>query len=292
MNWSGILEVLPQTVISGLVMGLVYALIAVGLSLIYGLMDIVNFAHGEYMMAAMYAAFFAWSLLGIDPLYAIPLLILLMAALGYLTYKGVIKRILTAPPLAQIFATYGLVVLMRGLAQLFFSADFLSVVDPISSGRLSLFGLFVGTAKIVSAVGAVLTLIVLALILNKTKLGLAVRATACDRNAAELMGISTDVVLAAGWALGIGCTGVAGALMVNFNYVNPQVGAMFGLLSFVAVALGGFGSLLGAFVGAIIIGLVEAVGGVLIGPSYKYALVFALYLIAILIRPQGLFGKN
>jgi len=292
MNLSGILEVMPQTVISGLTMGLVYALIAVGLSLIYGLMDIVNFAHGEYMMVAMYAAFFAWSILGIDPLFSIPILILLMAIMGYLTYKGVIKRILTAPSLAQIFATYGIVVLLRGLAQLFFSADFYSVVDPIASGRVIIFGIYLGTAKVVAAVAAIITLGLLALILNKTKLGLAVTATACDRNAAELMGMNTDGVLAIGWALGIGCTGVAGALLMNFNYVNPQVGAMFGLLAFVAVALGGFGNLGGAFIGAIIIGLVEAVGGVLIGPSYKYALVFALYLVAVLIKPQGLFGKS
>lgn len=292
MNWSGILEVLPQTIVSGLAMGLVYALIAVGLSLIYGLMDIVNFAHGEYMMIAMYAAFFAWSLFSLDPIFSIPFTLLLMAVLGVFTYYGVIKRIMTAPALAQIFGTYGILVLLRGLAQLFWTADFRTVVDPIASGRVELFGLYLGTGKVISAIGAVITLAVLALILSKTRLGLAVRATAADRKAAELMGINTDVVLAVGWGLGVGCTGVAGSLLVNFNYVNPQVGALFGLLAFVAVALGGFGNLFGAFVGSIIIGLVEALGGVLIDPSYKYAIVFAIYLAAVLVRPQGLFGKQ
>lgn len=292
MAWAGILEVLPQTILSGLIMGLVYALIAVGLSLIYGLMDIVNFAHGEYMMIAMYGAFFAWSLFAFDPIFSLPLVTLVMAGLGVLTYLGIVKRLLTAPSLAQIFGTYGIVVFLRGVAQFFWTADFRTVTDPITSGRVSLFGLFLGTPKIVAAVGAIVTLGLLWLILSKTKLGLAVRATASNRHAAELMGINTDRVLAIGWALGVGCTGVAGGLLVNFNYVFPQVGALFGLLAFVAVALGGFGNLFGAFVGSIFIGLFEAVGGVIIGPSYKYAIVFAIYLLAVFIRPQGLFGKS
>lgn len=292
MEWSGILEVLPQTILSGLIMGLVYALIAVGLSLIYGLMDIVNFAHGDYMMLAMYGAFFAWLLFGLDPMFSLPLSALIMALLGVLTYYGIIKRLLTAPSLAQIFGTYGIVVLLRGLAQFLWTADFRTVTNPIASGRVSIFGLYVGTPKIVAAVGAILTLGILWLVLSKTKLGLAVRSTASNRYAAELMGINTDRVLAIGWALGVGCTGVAGSLMVNFNYVFPQVGALFGLLAFVAVALGGFGNLFGTFVGSIFIGLFEAVGGVVIGPSYKYAIVFAIYLLAVFIRPQGLFGKS
>ena len=291
MNWSGILEVLPQTIVSGLAMGLVYALIAVGLSLIYGLMDIVNFAHGEYMMMAMYAAFWGWSLLGLDPLYSIPLCAVIMAALGAATHFGIMRRILTAPSLAQISGTYGLVVLLRGLAQFLWKADFRTIVDPIVSGRIQILGLYVGTGKVVAAVGVLLTLGLLALLLNKTKLGLAIRTTASDREAAELMGINTDLALAMGWALGVGCTGVAGALLANFNYIFPQVGALFGLLAFVAVALGGFGNLGGALVAAVLIGLFEAVGGLLIAPAYKYAVVFVIYLITVLVRPYGLFGK-
>ncbi|MGB9553404.1 MAG: branched-chain amino acid ABC transporter permease, partial [bacterium] len=275
----------PQTTLSGLLMGLVYALISVGLSLIYGLMDIVNFAHGEYLMLGMYSAFWAWFLFNIDPLFSIPISAAVMALLGVLTYFGIIKRILTAPSLAQIFGTYGILVFLRGLAQLLWTADFRNVVDPIASGRINFFGLYLGTGKVVAAAGAAITLVIFALVLNKTKLGLSVRATASDRSAAELMGINTDKVLAIGWALGIGCTGVAGSLLVNFNYVSPQVGALFGLLSFVAVALGGFGSLTGAFIGAVAIGLFEAIGGVLFGPSYKYAVVFCLYLVAVLLRP-------
>jgi branched-chain amino acid transport system permease protein len=291
MNWSGILEVLPQTIVSGLAMGLVYALIAVGLSLIYGLMDIVNFAHGEYMMMAMYAAFWGWSLLGLDPLYSIPLCAVIMAALGAATHFGIMRRILTAPALAQISGTYGLVVLLRGLAQFLWKADFRTIVDPIVSGRIQILGLYVGTGKVVAAVGVLLTLGLLALLLNKTKLGLAIRTTASDREAAELMGINTDLALAMGWALGVGCTGVAGALLANFNYIFPQVGALFGLLAFIAVALGGFGNLAGALVAAVLIGLFEAVGGLLIAPAYKYAVVFVIYLITVLVRPYGLFGK-
>jgi branched-chain amino acid transport system permease protein len=292
MAWTGILEVLPQAILSGLIMGLVYALIAVGLSLIYGLMNIVNFAHGEYMMLAMYGSFFAWFLFGMDPLLSLPLTALAMAGLGVLTYYGIVKRLLTAPSLAQIFGTYGILIFLRGLAQFFWTADFRTVTDPITSGRVSILGLNVGTPKIVAAVGAIVTLGILWLILNKTKLGLAVRATASNRYAAELMGINTDRVLAIGWALGLGCTGVAGALLLNFNYVFPQVGALFGLLAFIAVALGGFGNLFGAFFGSIFIGLFESVGGVIVGPSYKYAIVFAIYLLALFIRPQGLFGKK
>lgn len=292
MNWSGFLEILPQTIASGLIMGLVYSLIAVGLSLIYGLMDIVNFAHGEYMMLAMYAAFFMWSIFSVDPLLSIIPLIAIMAVLGVLTYKGIIRPILGTQGIAQIFATYGLMVMLRGAAQFFFTSDFRTVVNPIVSGRVQIFGIYIGTAKIVAAAGALITLLLLAVLLNKTKLGLAVKATAFDRRAAELMGINTESILALGWAIGIGCTAIAGSLLVNFNYVNPMVGSMFGILAFVAVALGGFGNLVGAFIGALLIGLVEAVGGVAVGSSYKYALVFGLYLVAIMLKPQGLFGKK
>ena len=149
-----LIQILPQVVLSGLAMGLVYALIAVGLNLIFGLMDLVNFAHGEYMMLAMYIAFWMWALVGVDPLIALPLCAAVLFLIGVGTYWGIIKRILAAPQLAQIAVTFGLLVFFRSLAQLLWTPDFRTVVNPVLSGTIQIAGLSTGTGKLAAGVGA------------------------------------------------------------------------------------------------------------------------------------------
>jgi branched-chain amino acid transport system permease protein len=149
-------EVVAQALLSGLLMGFVYALIAAGLSLIFGLMEIVNFAHGEFLMLAMFTVFWAWALGGVDPLLTLPLATALLFGLGWIVYRGVIRRILGAPMLAQIFATFGLAVFLRSGAQFLWTPDFRLVQNPWLRGRLSLFGLFVGAPQLGAAVAALL----------------------------------------------------------------------------------------------------------------------------------------
>ena len=284
-------EIVLQAVVSGLLMGFVYALIAAGLSLIFGLMEIVNFAHGEFLMLAMFASFWAWALWRLDPLVSLPLSTLALAALGWATYHGLVRFILDAPMLAQIFATFGLAVFLRSGAQALWGADFHLVKDPLVQGRLAIGGVFIGVPQVVASVGALLAFGVLYWFITRTETGLALQATAQDRQAASLMGIDTQRMFGLGWALGGACVGVAGALLTTFFYVFPDVGASFALLAYVAVALGGFGNVPATLAGGVVVGLVEVVGGVLIDPSLKLIGVFALYLIVVLWRPQGLFGR-
>ena len=283
-------EIVAQSLVSGLLMGFVYALIAAGLSLIFGLMEIVNFAHGEFLMLAMFATFWAWSLGHLDPLVTLPGAAALLFVVGVLVYKGIISRILGAPMLAQVFATFGLAVFLRSGAQFLWTPDFRLVQNPWVSGRLSLFGLFIGTPQLTAALAALAAFALLYGFITRTETGLALQATAQDRQAAALMGIDTERMFALGWGLGAACVGVSGALLANFFYVFPDVGAVFALIAYVTVALGGFGNVPATLAAGVCVGLVEVLVG-LWAPAFKYVGVFVLYLAVVLVRPQGLFGR-
>jgi branched-chain amino acid transport system permease protein len=284
-------EVLLQGIVSGLLMGFVYALIAAGLSLIFGLMEIVNFAHGEFLMLAMFSTYWAWALWRLDPAVSLPLTAAALFLLGFATYHGLIRWVLGAPMLAQIFATFGLAIFLRSAAQAIWGADFHLVKDPLVQGRISLGGLFIGLPQLVASVGALLAFVFLNWFISRTETGLALQATAQDRQAASLMGINTEWMFALGWGIGAACVGVAGALLTIFFSVFPDVGATFALLAYVTVALGGFGNVPGTLVAGVVVGLIEVLGGLLIAPALKYVAVFVLYLLVVLWRPQGLFGR-
>jgi branched-chain amino acid transport system permease protein len=284
-------QILLQTLLSGVLIGLIYALVAVGLTLIFGVMDIVNFAHGEFLMLGMYASFWAWALWKLDPLFTLPFTALLLFAVGAAIYHLVIRRILAAPMLSQIFATFGLMILLRGVAQYLWKPDFRSVEHTVVSGKIALGSLDFGLPQVVAAAGAVLTTGAIWWFLRSTRLGAALEATAADKEAAALMGISTQRMFALAWGIGAACAGVAGALLSTYFPIFPEVGANFILMAFVLVALGGFGSVAGAFWAGILVGIVEVLGGFLIGPAYKVVLVLSLYLLVVLLRPQGLMGR-
>jgi branched-chain amino acid transport system permease protein len=263
-------EVLIQGIMSGILMGCLYALIAAGLSLIFGLMEIVNFAHGEFLMLGMYTAFWMYTLFALDPLFSVPVCGAVLFAVGWATHKGIIKRILGAPMLAQIFATFGLGIFIRAAAQFLWSPDFRQVAKPLVQGPVKIFGISVGLPQLVASAASLLAFGFLYWFITKTETGAALEATAQDRQAA---------------------VGVAGAFLASFFYVFPYVGSLFGLIAYVTVALGGFGSIPGSLAAGIIIGVIEVLGGLLIAPAFKYVAVFLVYLIVVLIRPQGLFGK-
>ncbi|HET8578779.1 MAG TPA: branched-chain amino acid ABC transporter permease [Methylomirabilota bacterium] len=284
-------EVLLQGIVSGLLMGFVYALIAAGLSLIFGLMEIVNFAHGEFLMLAMFSTYWAWALWRLDPIVSLPLTAAALFLLGVATYFGLIRWIIGAPMLAQIFATFGLAIFLRSAAQALWGVDFQLVKDPWVQGRISLGGLFIGLPQLVASVGALLAFVFLNWFISRTETGLALQATAQDRQAASLMGINTQRMFALGWGIGAACVGVAGALLTIFFYIFPDVGSSFALLAYVTVALGGFGNVPGTLVAGVVVGLIEVLGGLLIAPALKYVAVFVIYLLVVLWRPQGLFGR-
>ena len=283
--------ILLQTLASGVLIGLIYALVAVGLTLIFGVMDIVNFSHGEFLMLGMYGAFWMYALLALDPVWSLPVTAIGLFMVGAAIYRLVIKRIIGAPPLAQVFTTFGLMILLRGIAQFLWKPDFRMIDHTSVSGQVSLWGIQLGLPQVVAGVGAVLTTLAVYLFLHRTRAGAALEATAADREAAQLMGIDSQRMFTLAWGLGAACAGVAGALLATFFPIFPEVGANFVLIAFVVVNLGGFGSVAGAFWAGIIVGVVEVMGGLLLGPQFKTAIVLALFLAMLVWRPQGLLGK-
>ena len=283
-------EIIIQAIVTGLMMGLIYALIAAGLSLIFGLMEIVNFAHGEHLMLSMFSSFWLWSLFGLDPLFSIPITILLLAFCGIITHYFLIRYILKAKMLIQICATFGLSIFIRSIAQLLWTPDFRNVDKPLLEGRIEIGSVFIGQPQLYASLVCLLAFFGLYWFVTKTETGLALQATAQDRHAAEILGIPSNKMFAIGWAIGLGCVEVAG-MMANYFFIFTDVGINFALFAFVAVALGGFGSIIGCLYAGIIIGLVESLGGLLIDPSFKLLYVFAIYLLVVIYKPQGLFGR-
>ena len=285
------IEILLQTLASGVLIGLIYALVAIGLTMIFGVMDIVNFAHGEFLMLGMYASFWLFSLYALDPMFTLPLTVLMLFGVGVLIYKTVIRRIIDAPMLSQIFATFGLMFLLRGIAQFLWKPDFRSIENSIVNGGVNLHGIQLGLPQLVAGLGAVVVTGTIYWFLHRTKLGAALEATAADKEAARLMGIDSHKMFALAWGIGAACAGAAGALLSTFFPIFPEVGATFILIAFVVVNLGGFGSVAGAFIAGILIGVIEVMGGLLLGPQYKLAVVLVLFLAVLMFRPQGLMGK-
>ena len=283
--------ILLQTLASGVLIGLIYALVAIGLTMIFGVMDIVNFAHGEFLMLGMYSSFWLFALYALDPLLTLPLAVLMLFAFGVVLYKLLIVRIINAPMLTQIFTTFGLMILLRGVAQFLWKPDYRTIEDSALTGSIKMLGLQLGRPQLVAGVGAILVTALIWYFLTRTKLGAALEATASDKDAARLMGIDSNRMFALSWGIGAACAGAAGVLLSTFFPIFPDVGANFILLAFVVVNLGGFGSVAGAFWAGILVGVIEVMGGLLIGPQYKMALVLAIFLAMLMFRPQGLLGK-
>lgn len=284
-----------QSLASGLLMGLLYGLIAAGLALIFGLMDVVNFAHGEFLMLAMYLTFFLFVLFAIDPLLAVPLAAAGMFVFGAVIYLVIVRFAMRARAnigMVQIFTTFGLAILIRGLAQFFFTPDYRSIPTSWLGGRtLSVFGVFLPVPQLVGALISIAAFAALFVFMKKTDFGRALEATREDAGAVALVGIDNTRVFALGWGLGAALIGLAGAVMAMFFYIYPDVGASFALIAYVTVALGGFGSVFGAFAGGIIVGLVEATTAMILPPSLKSIGIYAVYLLVVFIRPRGLFGS-
>jgi len=280
-----------QVLIDGLMNGAIYALVAAGLSLIWGVMDVINFAHGEFLMVAMYVCFWLGTLLGLDPLFSWVLTGIFLFILSALSYKLVVRRCLGKAAMAPLLATFGLSIFLKNFCLNRFTPNFRLLSGTAMDGHVIHFsGTTIPVPQLVTALFSLVVLGVLFHVIKRTRVGWAIQATAMDREAAELMGIDTERIFTFVFGLGGACVGIAGGFMTSYLAVFPEVGALFSLIAFVVVALGGFGSIPGALVAALLIGLVESFAGFYIAPVVKYAAVFALYLAVILIRPKGLFG--
>jgi branched-chain amino acid transport system permease protein len=284
--------VLVQVIVGGLLLGAVYALFSSGLTLVWGMMNIVNFAHGDFVMLGMYVAYVVYTLLGGGPILGAPLATLVLATVGVVVYFALIRDIMKGPMLAQILGTFGLALVLRYAAFWAFTANFVSLPDSLVGGTFDLGGLRIEASRLLAGVLALVITFAMHLVLTRTGLGSRLLAVAEDRNAAMLMGIRPDRMQAIAWGIGAASTGIAGALIALFFYISPTVGESLSLIAFVVVCLGGFGSVPGALIAGVGIGVIEALSAYLIGAVYQDVVVYALFLGVLWVRPQGLLGTN
>jgi branched-chain amino acid transport system permease protein len=283
--------VLVQVIVGGLLLGAVYALFSSGLTLVWGMMNNVNFAHGDFVMLGMYVAYVVYTLFGAGPLLGAPLAALALATLGVIVYFGLIRDIMKGPMLAQILGTFGLALLLRYSVFWWFGANFLSLPENLVGGTFEVAGLRIQASRLLAGVVALVVTLGLHLLLTRTSLGSKMLAVAEDPVAAQLMGIRPDTMQAIAWAIAAGATGLAGALIATFFYIVPTVGETLGIVAFVTVSLGGFGSVPGALVAGLLIGVIESLSAYKIGAVYKDMVVYSLFLGFLWFRPQGLMGR-
>ncbi len=281
-----------QVLFSGITSGFVYGLISIGLSLIWGIMDMVNFAHADFMMISMYLTFVAWKNFSLDPIFSLPIIIIVLFFIGIFVYNLIVRKTIGGEIVNQILATFGIVVFLQNLAQFIWSANYQMVKNPLISGSIAISDFYFQKAQVIAGFVSLISAWLIWTFINKTKLGWALQATAQNRVAAPLVGINVNKMFSLAWGIGLASVGVAGVFLANYYYIYPQVGTTFQLLALVTVALGGFGSIPGALVAGLIVGIVEALSGFFIEPAYKYVIVFSLYIIIVLLRPQGLFGTH
>jgi len=281
---------LLQCIASGLLVGSVYAIIAVGLTLIWGIMEVVNFAHGSYLMLSMYICYVLHVLLGFDPLLSMPIAMAILFFMGIGTYKTIIFRIMNAPMLFQIFTTFALQFIINYTTFFIAKPTFRTVKVTFLDGVLKVKGIFLDNAMLVAAVACMLAFLFLYAFLRFTKTGKGIRATTDNPRAALALGIDIEKIYAYTWGISLALVAVAGAVLSRIIYTHPTVGDKFGLFAFIAVAFGGFGSIYGALLGGLMIGVVATITGVYAIPWMKLPAVFAIFILTLIMRPQGLLG--
>jgi branched-chain amino acid transport system permease protein len=282
---------LIQAIVSGLLLGAVYALFASGLTLIWGMMNFINFAHGEFVMIGMYLTFLIVTYLNGGPFVFGTLTAILLFLFGIVVYYSLIRQVMRGPMLAQILSTFGLALLIRYLAFWIFTANFKTLPDNIFPGVVNIGGIILGMPQLVAGTVAIIITIGIHLLLTRTALGSQLLAVSEDRQAAMLMGIRPDRMQAIAWGLSAAGAGIAGALIATFFYISPTVGESLALTGFVVVTFGGFGSVPGALVAGLMVGVIQSLSAYLLGPIYKDIVVYGLFVILLWVRPQGLFGK-
>jgi branched-chain amino acid transport system permease protein len=284
------METFVQSVVSGVLMGALYAMIGIGLTIVFGVMRIINLAHGEMVMLGMFAAYWSQKLWGFDPFLSIALWAPAMFVLGVLVYRFLLRKIIPGGELNTLLYTAGLSLLAANLALMLWTGDYRTISLSYTLEPMRPMGIAVPAALAIGfGVAAAITL-ALWLFLGRTDAGRAIRATSQNREAAVLMGIDVERVSAMAFGLGTALAGAAGVLLAPSLYLYPTVGELLIVKSFVIVVLGGLGSVPGAIAGGILLGLVESLGAVYVSTTYKDGLGYVIFLLVLLYRPSGIFG--
>ncbi|MEW6264028.1 MAG: branched-chain amino acid ABC transporter permease [Thermodesulfobacteriota bacterium] len=287
---------LLQDIINGILMGSIYGLTALGLTVIFGVLKVINFAHGSMLMVGLYAAYWAVALTGLHPYLTLVIVLPVMFFFGYFLQDLIIKPIFKAErdvrePITVIIVTTGVWYILDNVALLIFGPQYRTLLENPLRGRMLEMGEFLlSVPKLYGFVAAMIASGALYLFFQKTRLGRAIRATSLDRDAASLMGINQYKIYNVAMGLGTACAGLAAVTLVPFYNVFPSVGVLFDIKGFIIVVLGGLGSIGGAMLGGIIIGLIESVGPQYMTATWTEAIVYGIFLVFLFVKPAGLFG--
>lgn len=280
-----------QVLYEGLTMGTIYALLAMGIALVWGVMNILSFSQGEFMMVAMYMTFFINQVMGWDPLAAMPLVIIAMFLFGVIIYKLIIARALRGPILSQRLVTFALgLVLVNGMI-LLAGGQTKSITDLLFYGTMQVGSVTVSKQKLLLLITSLVVTGLLFFFMNRTKIGKSIRATSQDKEAAGLVGINTETAYMIAFGISAAIAGAGGCAMTYYYYFTPNIGTNFLIFGFIAVCLGGFGSIGGAFVGGLIMGVIDLFTGTYLSVSYKYLAVCVIFMLIVTFKPKGLFGR-
>ncbi|GJE02946.1 branched-chain amino acid ABC transporter permease [Methylobacterium isbiliense] len=287
------MDILLQVLANGLMLGGLFAIVSVGLTLIFGIVKVVNFAHGEFLMLGMYGTYLVTSALGLHPFVAVIAVVPVLFILGALTQRLLIQPLMASgDDHIQIFATVGLSTALINLALLVFGADIANTPPHGLRAPVEIGPVRVLTGQIVIFLAAIALVVGLQAFLARTQTGRAIRAVAQNRAAAELMGIDVKRIYALTFGIGAACVGVAAVLVAPLYPTSPNSGTYFVLTAFVVVVLGGLGSIGGAFAGSLLIGLIDSVAGFYVGSDMREIAVFGVFLLILILRPSGLFGSR
>ena len=286
------LTILLPAILNGLLTGAVYALIALGLTLVYGVLHIINFAHGAMLTAALFAAFFMHKLLGLDPYVAVFFLVPAFFALGYALQRFVIGPAAHGIDSNILLVTLGLSVVIENAMLHFFRADTRTIDVAYAFDVVPIAGAYLSVPRLVGFAVAVLVALLLSMLLTMTDIGKAIRAVAKEKLGAELCGIDVAHVYAVTFGIGAACVAIAACLLIPTYYVNPHVGNAFVLIAFTVVVLGGMGSIPGALIGGLFVGVVESLCGLYLGESLGQIGIFLMFILVLLFRPSGLLGAR
>lgn len=286
------LPILTAAAINGLLLGGIYTLVACGLTLIYGVLHIINFAHGSLLMVAMFGVYYLLTVFKIDPYVSLFIMVPAMFVLGYALYKGLIGRFSSGKDENILLITLGLSILLENIALMFFKGDSRTITVAYSDTMIELGPTLVPLPKLISFAVAMVLCLALGWLIQRTDTGRAIRAVAKERMGARLVGLDVDKVYAISFGLGLATLGAAACLLMPIFYVSPTIGHVFVLVAFTVVVLGGMGSFLGAVLGGLIVGLTESFGGLFLGESLGQIGISLIFILILLLRPSGLFGAK
>lgn len=272
--------------------GGIYALISVGLALIFGVVGLVNFAHGEFLMLAMYIAYWIYNKGGLDPYQSLPVNLIVMAVIGFLIFKLIMERVLDSDHSIQMLLTLALSMVLQNVALILWKADYRSIRIPMTNSSTNMGFLTLNTPRLLAFVIAIGASVLLYLYLQKTFTGAAMRAISQNGKAAQLMGINIKKTYMLAFVIGTVLVGLAGLLLSPIYPAFPLVGANFSTLAFIVVVLGGLSSVPGAIIGGLVIGVIESFAGYFAGAAYQQAAYFLLFILVLVFKPNGLFGKK